>query len=110
VAAGLDGGEDLARECPAELGVAELVDELPPAALAMAVPAWTSRCSPGSTGATSRTSTSARPPNSSAQTARPLASSTLTTSRSTATSPHVMQPSKSAMQAGSASLIRSRCP
>ena len=43
VTAGLDDREDLAGQRPAELGVAELVDE----PHAIAVPAWTSTSSPG---------------------------------------------------------------
>ena len=45
VAARLDGGEDLARQHLAELGVAELVDELH--SVTSATPAWTRTSSPG---------------------------------------------------------------
>src|SRR5262249_55866285 len=61
VAAGLDGGEDLARQHAPELRVAELVHELhaaaPFASRASATPACTSTRSPGATGAISSTST-----------------------------------------------------
>ena len=59
VAAGLDRRQDLAGEHPAELGVAELVDELH-ASTWSAVPACTSRRSPSRTGSTSAISTLAR--------------------------------------------------
>jgi hypothetical protein len=95
MAAGLDGREDLAREGPAELGVAELVDE-PPAVgsspiRAIAVPACTSRRSPGATGPTSMVSISVATPVSSCPVASSRASSAMMTRTSTATSPQVMQ-------------------
>ena len=57
VAARLDRRQDLAGDGPAELGVAELVDELHATAVrprrASAMPAWTSTRSPGATAPTS---------------------------------------------------------
>ena len=59
VAARLDRGEDLARQRPPELGVAELVDELHAAALARRrAPGVDEQAVAGRDGATSRTSTS----------------------------------------------------
>ena len=91
VAAGVDGGEDLAGQHLAELGVAVLVDELH-ASTCSAVPAWTSSRSPSRTGSTSAISTLERSPASSSHRASARASSTRTTRIATASSPHVMQP------------------
>ena len=91
VAAGLDGGQDLARQRAAELGVAELVDVPHAAPAPIAVPAWTSSASPGATGATSAISTLERRPSSSSHSASPRPSSTRRTRIVTASSPQVMQ-------------------
>jgi hypothetical protein len=112
VAAGLDRREDLAGEGPAELGVAELVDEPPGAGSspmrAIAVPACTSRRSPGATGPTSIVSISVASPVSSCPVASSRAPSAAMTRTSTATSPQVMQ--CSSVHASPGSLIRSRSP
>jgi hypothetical protein len=89
VATRLDDREDLAGQCAAELGVAELVDVLH----AIAVPACTSTSSPGRA-STSAISTVSRSPVCASQSARQRASSTSITFMGTATSPQVMQVSE----------------
>src|SRR5262249_14358335 len=93
VAAGLDQRKDLHGDGAAEVGVAELVDELHTVASrrGSAVPACTSSTSPGATGSTSAVSTVTLEPSSSAQSARPRTSSMRTTCIGTPSSPHVTQ-------------------
>jgi hypothetical protein len=91
VTARLDRRQDLTGHGAAQLGVAELVDELQAAALPIAVPAWTSSESPGATGLTSAISTVSWSPASFAHSASSRRSSTFRTRRATAVSPQVMQ-------------------
>jgi hypothetical protein len=87
MAARLDRADDLAREDPAQLRVAELVHE----SHASAVPACTSTTSPCDTGSTSAISTELRRPAPSSHSARDRLASTRSTRISTASSEHVMQ-------------------
>ncbi len=84
--------EDLAGERPAELGIAELVDELHAAALAIAVPAWTSSVSPPPPAAPGRSRRVSRRPSSFSQSASSRSRSTRARPASRSpTSPQVMQ-------------------
>jgi hypothetical protein len=89
VAAGRDRAQDLVGDDAAEVGVAELVDELH--SRTSATPAWTRRRSEGATGSTRAISTVLLAPSSSAHRASPRSSSIFRTDIGTPSSPHVMQ-------------------
>jgi hypothetical protein len=99
VAARLDGARISRASDAPELGVAELVDEPSRRALAgIAVPAWTSSARPARRARPAATSTSGSAPARPRTAARPRRLVDAHTRSSTASSPQVMQPSKSAMQ------------